>query len=171
MPLLTPQIEAIYQANFQSRWKVEGEAIRLDSDVQHLHEDITFLMKAPGLYFDQLLTITAFNASTKDSDTLFQLVYVLRSLVSLVTISVYLQVEKETAVDTITALFPSANWQEREVYDMFGIEFTNHPDMRRLFLPADWVGYPLLPEYEWPEAYHGIPLKHPEQVSGEVLKN
>ena len=47
-------------------------------------------------------------------------------------------------IDSITQIYPGAEWQEREVFDMFGIEFKNHPKLERILMPDDWIGYPLL---------------------------
>lgn len=58
---------------------------------------------------------------------------------------------------TVSDLWPAADWHEREVYDMFGVSFDKHPDMRRILCPDDWVGYPLRKDYEYPLEYHGIP--------------
>ncbi|MGL6076002.1 MAG: NADH-quinone oxidoreductase subunit C [Fimbriiglobus sp.] len=60
------------------------------------------------------------------------------------------------SVPTLVDVWATANWQEREVYDLFGITFTNHPDPRRILLADDWVGHPMLKDYEYPEEYHGI---------------
>src|ERR1051325_6080784 len=60
---------------------------------------------------------------------------------------VRLKVRTSTSVDSVTGVWPAANWLEREVFDLFGVTFTNHPDLRRLLLPPDWEGYPLRKDY------------------------
>jgi NADH-quinone oxidoreductase subunit C len=59
-------------------------------------------------------------------------------------------------VPSLTGLWQSANWHEREVYDLSGIMFTGHPELTRILLADDWVGYPLRKDYEFPLEYHGI---------------
>lgn len=57
---------------------------------------------------------------------------------------------------TVSDIWRTANWHEREVYDLCGVWFTGHPDLRRILCPDDWVGYPLRKDYEMPLEYHGI---------------
>lgn len=60
-------------------------------------------------------------------------------------------------IPSVAHVWPAADWHEREAYDMMGIQFTNHPDLRRILCPDDWVGYPLRKDYDFPLEYHGIP--------------
>jgi NADH-quinone oxidoreductase subunit C len=59
-------------------------------------------------------------------------------------------------VPTVSGVWPAANWHEREVFDLSGINFVGHPDLRRILCPEDWVGYGLRRDYEMPLEYHGI---------------
>jgi len=62
----------------------------------------------------------------------------------------------EPSVPSLANEWRTANWGERETYDMFGIRFEGHPHLFRILLPEDWVGYPLRKDYEMPTEYHGI---------------
>ena len=59
-------------------------------------------------------------------------------------------------VPTVSHLWGTADWHERETFDLMGIQFTGHPDLRRILLAEDWEGYPLRKDYEFPLEYHGI---------------
>jgi NADH-quinone oxidoreductase subunit C len=59
-------------------------------------------------------------------------------------------------VPSVSEIWSTADWHEREVYDLSGVYFTGHPNMRRILCPEDWVGYPLRKDYEMPLEYHGI---------------
>lgn len=60
-------------------------------------------------------------------------------------------------IPSVADVWPTADWHEREAYDMMGIAFDNHPDLRRILCPDDWEGHPLRKDYEFPLEYHGIP--------------
>jgi NADH-quinone oxidoreductase subunit C len=63
----------------------------------------------------------------------------------------------DTVVDTLVPVWPGANWLEREIFDLFGIRFAGHPDLRRILLPEDWEGYPLRRDYPV-EGYRDVPM-------------
>jgi NADH-quinone oxidoreductase subunit C len=59
-------------------------------------------------------------------------------------------------VPSVTSLWSTAEWHEREVFDLSGVQFTGHPKLRRILCPEDWVGHPLRKDYEMPLEYHGV---------------
>ncbi len=93
--------------------------------------------------FERLEMITAVDRSDR-----FELIYLVASRP--LTLQLTLRVEvprEEPVVPSAVAVWPAANWQEREVYDLFGIRFSGHPDLRRILLPEDWMGFPLRKDY------------------------
>lgn len=62
-------------------------------------------------------------------------------------------------VPSVESVWRMADWHERECYDMFGVVFENHPDLRRILLPFDWEGYPLRKDYVYPDTYRGVTNK------------
>ena len=87
-------------------------------------------------------------------------VYHLESLTSGDRIVLKVRLDRnEPEVESVSGVWRTALWCERETYDFYGIEFLNHPDLRRILLPEDWVGWPLRKDYQMPRAYHDVPLE------------
>ncbi len=84
-----------------------------------------------------------------DRGDVFEMVYRLQSAEFGAGIFLKTEIPRDKpTIETLTDLWPAADWQEREVYDLFGIEFAGHPDLRRILLPDDWVGFPLRKDYQ-----------------------
>jgi len=77
----------------------------------------------------------------------FEVVYFLHSLRHNARLRLQIRLEEDQAVDSVCGVWRGANWYEREVFDLFGIRFRNHPNLERIMMPADWEGYPLRKDY------------------------
>jgi NADH-quinone oxidoreductase subunit C len=82
-----------------------------------------------------------------DRDAPFEIVYNLYSIKANERVRLKVAIGEDEDVETVTGVWPAANWMEREVFDLFGVRFRNHPDLRRILLPPDWEGHPLRKDY------------------------
>ena len=114
----------------------------------------TFMKNDPKLSFDQLECITGIDTG---EDGPLQTHYNLHSMEYRHKIEAVISHDrKDPKVASIEQLWRIGDWFERETYDMYGIIFDGHRDLRRMLLPEDWEGYPLRKDYEEQETYHGI---------------
>jgi NADH-quinone oxidoreductase subunit C len=98
-----------------------------------------------------------------DYETALGVVYQIRSLTGKFDVMIKVLIPKDNPVlSSLTKLYPAAEWFEREAYDLVGIQFQGHPDLRRIMMPDDWIGYPLRKDYQAPADYHGIPCDRPD---------
>jgi NADH-quinone oxidoreductase subunit C len=109
----------------------------------------TFLHDDPAEQFTFLADITA--VDWLEREPRYDVVYHLLSMPYRKVLRLKVRVgepgEEHPEVPTVTGVWPAANWFEREVYDLFGIVFTGHPDLRRILMPSDWSGHPLRKDY------------------------
>jgi NADH-quinone oxidoreductase subunit C len=96
--------------------------------------------------FDYLVDVTAVHWPKREGAQ-FDVVYILYSFARNERVRVKIKIADGYRPETITGVHLTANWLEREAYDMFGIAFANHPDLRRILMPDDWTGHPLRKDY------------------------
>jgi NADH-quinone oxidoreductase subunit C len=121
-----------------------------------------FLYEDESTYFDQLSCLTGIDMGAEAGT--MQVVYSIYSIPYNQHLSVIVQLDRlDPQVPTVSHIWRAADWHEREAFDLLGVQFVNHPDLRRILLPTDWKGYPLRKDYQDMEAYHGLPLKREEE--------
>ena len=108
--------------------------------------------KVKELGFDYLMCITSIDLE----DGNLSLAYNLNSTGSQESLEFNLIFNAETEVPSVKSLWKTADWHERKAYDMMGIKFSGHPDMKRILLPEDWEGHPLRKDYKVQDYYHGM---------------
>ena len=133
----------------------------------------TFLLESEELKFDSLMNLSGVDDANGDKEKdekgfetikggTFSVWYHLESIELKHKITLKVSTDRENPeVASVAEIWRSADWHEREAYDMYGIKFLNHPDLRRILMPYDWeAGYPLRKDYKNPEFYQG--MKVPE---------
>jgi NADH-quinone oxidoreductase subunit C len=110
-------------------------------------------------YFDHLAAIIAIDVPKEQQiEVIYQFYSIVRNLH--LTVKIVLPTNAPLEVPSLTALWQTADWHEREVFDLFGVKFVGHTDLRRILLPADWEGHPLRKDYQHQTTYHGITVKY-----------
>jgi NADH-quinone oxidoreductase subunit C len=131
----------------QKRDKADRPAVQVDAD--RLPALMQRLRDEPAMAFDLLLDHTAIDWIDRGQ---FELVYNLYSTVHGHYLMVSAFVSRENPViPTVSTIWPIAQWQEREVFDLFGVLYDGHPDLRRVFLDDEWQGHPLRKDYSDPD--------------------
>jgi len=125
--------------------KINFDQLFIDIDIKDLSSAILYLKTNNQCRFKQLVDITAVDYPEKEKR--FKIVYLLLSHENNLRIIININIDEKTTVPSITKIFPSANWMEREVFDMYGISFKNHPDLRRILTDYGFKGYPLRKDF------------------------
>ena len=125
--------------------EINFEQLFIDVDIENLISVILFLKTNDKCRFKQLIDITAVDYPEKKKR--FKMVYLLLSHENNLRIIININIDEKTTVPSITKIFPSANWMEREVFDMYGISFKDHPDLRRILTDYGFKGYPLRKDF------------------------
>ncbi|MGJ1203441.1 NADH-quinone oxidoreductase subunit C [Sphingobacterium lactis] len=146
-------VESVQEIGLQSALYIRPE---------YLVAVCTYLRDTEGHYYDFLSNITAVDFFPADY---FEVIYHLSSIPYQTQLTLKVKLPAGRSLDalpevpSVSSVWRTADWHEREAYDLMGIFFTDHPDLRRILMPEDWEGFPLRKDYQDPETYHNIPVK------------
>ena len=125
--------------------KIKHDQINICIEDNNLIEVIIFLKTHSSTKFKQLIDITAVDYPERDKR--FKMVYLLLSHEKNSRIKIEFDIKEGEILSSLTSIFPSANWMEREVFDMYGVEFKDHPDLRRILTDYGFKGHPLRKDF------------------------
>ena len=148
MELELNKIEKLVNSELTSKIRkttITFDELLVDTNEEELINVILFLKSHDKLKFRQLIDIAG--VDYPEEERRFSLVYLLLSHEKNIRIKVAINFEIGKKIPTLTKIYPSANWMEREVFDMYGIEFTGHPDLRRILTDYNFEGHPLRKDF------------------------
>ena len=141
-------IEKTINSELSSKIKnstIEHEELLVEIDEKNLIDVVQFLKSNESCKFKQLIDIAG--VDYPGNEKRFELVYLLLSHEHNFRIKVLIKFQISQPINSLTKIFPSANWMEREVFDMYGIKFKNHPDLRRILTDYGFKGHPLRKDF------------------------
>ena len=148
MDVKLKELEKLVNSELTSKIKkttIAFNELLIDTTEEELIEVIIFLKSSDKFKFRQLIDIAG--VDYPDEEKRFNLVYLLLSHERNTRIKISISLEIGKKIPTLTKIYPSANWMEREVFDMYGIVFTNHPDLRRILTDYNFEGHPLRKDF------------------------
>lgn len=123
-----------------------------------------FLYRNESTYFDYLACITGVDLGPEVNK--MEVIYNLYSIPFNTKFCIKTVLDRNTStnylpeIESVSHIWKTADWHEREIFDLLGIQFKNHPDLRRILLPADWEGFPLRKDYSTQEYYHQVKVDY-----------
>ena len=176
--MLSPDIVARVQARIGAD-VAQPEPNRADPTVvvpaEHVRPLCRWLKDEPELGFDFLMCLSAVDWPDR-----MEVVYHLFSYRHRHRLVLKARLPRQyPTIESVSEIWGAANWHEREAYDLFGIRFNGHPDLRRILLPDDWEGHPLRKDYVFPAEYHGVacdssvagPSPRVREITAESARN
>ena len=148
--------------------RINHSQILINIDSKDLIDVILFLKNNQGTKFKQLIDITA--VDYPQNDRRFKLVYLFLSHEHNSRLILDCNISEDEIVPTITKIYPAANWMEREVFDMYGIIFKEHPDLRRILTDYNFEGYPLRKDFPLTGHYEVRYSEEKKKVISEPVK-
>ena len=124
---------------------IRHNELKLSIDGEDLHNVLLFIKNDSRVKFRQLIDITA--VDYPESENRFKLIYFLLSHENNLRLNIEFEIKESYQVKSITSIFPSSNWMEREVFDMYGIHYKDHPDLRRILTDYNFSGHPLRKDF------------------------
>ena len=124
---------------------IQNEELLIEIRVEDLVDIVQFLKSNENCKFKQLIDIAG--VDFPENEKRFELVYLLLSHENNTRIKILIKFQINQMINSLTKIFPSANWMEREVFDMYGIKFKNHPDLRRILTDYGFKGHPLRKDF------------------------
>src|SRR5947207_2276779 len=161
-PWTSPLVDAIkekFGAEFIKSYSFIGQT-QIEVKKDRIVEIMTFLRDNDIMPFNYLADETAVHWPKEEQ---FEIVYILYSFDQNERLRVKTRIKEYEPIESVVSVWTTADWLEREVYDMFGVQYANHPNLKRILLPEDWVGFPLRKDYnirlqdvEWVRKHLGI---------------
>ena len=148
MILKLQEIEKLINSELSSKIKnssIDNEELLIEIDENNLVDVVQFLKSNESCKFKQLIDIAG--VDYPENEKRFELIYLFLSHEQNLRVKLAIKFDVNQSINSLTKVFPSANWMEREVFDMYGIKFKNHPDLRRILTDYGFKGHPLRKDF------------------------